>query len=113
MFASRNGLAHRPLSKIAEWERQPLKEAITSFIQELHSYNDGYVHGNLRDTNFVVKDNKHFVLLDFDWARPIQKTSDPMHVNGTDIRRPDGAWDGEKIAVEHDLEMLNYLFHPG
>ncbi|KAG1901794.1 uncharacterized protein F5891DRAFT_1187269 [Suillus fuscotomentosus] len=104
--------SYRLLSEIGVLDRQPLKETITCLIRELHNHNDGYVHGDLRDTNFVVRDDKHFMLLDFDWARPIQKTHYPMYVNRKDIRRPDGAWDGQKIVVEHDLDMLNYLFHP-
>ncbi|KAG1841079.1 hypothetical protein C8R48DRAFT_556815, partial [Suillus tomentosus] len=69
-------------------------------------HNDGYVHGNLRDTNFVVRDDKHFMLLNFDWAGPIQKTHYPMYVNRKDIQRPDSVWDGQKIVAEHDLDML-------
>ncbi|KAG1767473.1 hypothetical protein EV702DRAFT_1146694 [Suillus placidus] len=90
----------------------PLKEAITSLIQELHNYNDGYVHGDLRDTNLFVRDNKDFMLLDFDWAGPIEKARYPIYVNRINIRRPDGAWDGEKIVAKHDLDMLEYIFHP-
>ncbi|KAG1893517.1 uncharacterized protein F5891DRAFT_985860 [Suillus fuscotomentosus] len=90
----------------------PLKETITTLIRELHNHNDSYVHGDLRDTNFVVRDDKHFMLLDFDWAGPIQKMHYPMYVNREDIQWPDGAWDGQKIVAEHDLDMLNYLFHP-
>ncbi|KAG1893043.1 uncharacterized protein F5891DRAFT_1196929 [Suillus fuscotomentosus] len=41
---------------------QPLKETITCLIRELHNHNDGYVHGDLRYTNFVVRDDKHFML---------------------------------------------------
>ncbi|KAG1834604.1 hypothetical protein EV424DRAFT_1310082 [Suillus variegatus] len=95
---------------IAVVDRQPLKETITSHIQELH--NAGYVHGDIRDANFVVKDDKDFMLLDFDWAGPKQETQYPIRVNRTDIRRPDGARDGEKITTEHDLEMLNLVFDP-
>ncbi|KAG1725696.1 uncharacterized protein EDB91DRAFT_1350660 [Suillus paluster] len=107
-FAQRPG-SYRPLNAMAVLDRQPLKEAITSLIEELHT--GGYVHGDLRDKNFVVRDNKDFMLLDFDWAGPIEKARYPMHVNRTDIRRPDGAWDGEKIVAKHDLDMLKYLFH--
>ena len=110
-FPQRPG-SYRLLSEISLSDRQPLKETITSLIRELHNHNDGYVHGDLRDTNFVVRDDKHFMLLDFDWAGPIQKTHYPMYVNREDIRRPDGAWDGQKIVAEHDLDMLSYLFHP-
>ncbi|KAG1766754.1 hypothetical protein EV702DRAFT_789503 [Suillus placidus] len=110
-FAQRPG-SYRPLSAMAVLDRQPLKEAITSLIQELHNYNDGYVHGELRDTNLFVRDNKDFMLLDFDWAGPIEKARYPMYVNRINIRRPDGAWDGEKIVAKHDLDMLEYIFHP-
>lgn len=108
-FSPRPG-PYRLLSEIDVSDRQPLKEAITSLIRELH--NAGYVHGDLRDANFVVGDNKHFMLLDFDWAGLMQTTYYPMYVNRQDIRRPDGASDGEKIVAEHDLDMLNYMFHP-
>ncbi|KAG1804344.1 hypothetical protein EV424DRAFT_1580656 [Suillus variegatus] len=108
-FPQRPG-SYRQLSKMAVVDRQPLKEAITSLIQQLH--NEGYIHGDLRDANFVVKDNKDFMLLDFDWAGPKQETHYPIHVNRTDIRRPDDARDGEKITTGHDLEMLNLVFDP-
>ncbi|KAG2339563.1 hypothetical protein BDR05DRAFT_938849 [Suillus weaverae] len=110
-FAQRPG-SYRPLSVMSVLDRQPLKEAITSLIQELHNYNDGYVHGDLWDTNLFVRDNKDFMLLDFDWAGPIEKARYPMYVNRITIRRPDGAWDGEKIVAKHDLDMLEYIFQP-
>jgi hypothetical protein len=86
-----------------------LEGVITSFIRELHNY--GYVHGDLRDANFFVRDD-HFMLLDFDWSGPIDQTYYPARVNYWEVRRPDGARDGKKILVEHDLSMLKYLFHP-
>ncbi|KAG1721873.1 hypothetical protein EDB19DRAFT_1646142 [Suillus lakei] len=110
-FLQRPGL-YRPLSEITVLDRQPLEKSITSLIQELHDYNDGYVHGDLRDTNFVVGDKSHFMLLDFDWAGPLQETHYPMYVNRIGIQRPDGAYDGEKIVAGHDLDMLRYIFHP-
>jgi len=66
--------------------------------------------GDLRDTNLFVGDNKSFMLLDFDWAGPIETARYPIYVNREGIRRPDGVWDGEKILVQHDLDMLKYLF---
>ncbi|KAG2064390.1 hypothetical protein BDR04DRAFT_1084399 [Suillus decipiens] len=105
----RRSRSHRLLSEIAVSDRQPLKEVITSLIQGLHKH--GYVHGDLHATNFVVGDKKQLMLLDFNWAGPIEKTYYPMFVNRKDIRRPDGAWDGQKIAPQHDLDMLDYLFH--
>ncbi|KAG1748849.1 uncharacterized protein EDB91DRAFT_1334340 [Suillus paluster] len=102
--------SYRLLSAMAVSDRQPLKEAITSLIKKLHAV--GYVHGDLRDMNFAVRDNnKDFMLLDFNWAGLTEKARYPMYVNRKDIRRPDGASDGEKIMAEHDLDMLKYLFH--
>ncbi|KAG2052597.1 hypothetical protein BDR06DRAFT_972977 [Suillus hirtellus] len=77
-----------------------LKETITCLIRELHNHDDSYMHGDLQDTNFIVRDDKHFMLLNFDWAGLIQKTHYPI------------AWDGQKMVAEHDLDMLSYLFHP-
>ncbi|KAG2094007.1 uncharacterized protein F5147DRAFT_554610, partial [Suillus discolor] len=77
---------------------------ITSLIQELHKAD--YVHGDLRDANFVVKNKKDFMLLDFDWAGSKQETHYPIRVDQKDIRRPDDARNGNKITTEHDLEML-------
>ena len=109
-LAKRPG-SYQPLSATAVSDRLPLKEAIASLIEELHNYNGGYVHGDLRDTNLFVGDNtKDFMLLDFDWAGPIERAHYPIRVNRNNIRRPDGAWDGEKIVAKHDLDMLKYLF---
>ena len=100
--------SYRPLTSVSD--RQPLKKAITSLIKALHNYNGGYVHGDLRDTNLFVGDNKSFMLLDFDWAGPIETARYPMNVNLEGIQRPVGARDGEKILVQHDLDMLKYIF---
>ncbi|KAG2120579.1 uncharacterized protein F5147DRAFT_562536 [Suillus discolor] len=102
--------SYRQLSKMAVVDRQPLKEDITSLIQDLHTA--GYVHGDLRDANFVVKNQKDFMLLDFDWAGLKHKTHYPIRVNWKDIQRPNDARDGNKITTEHDLEMLKFIFDP-
>ncbi|KAG1723465.1 uncharacterized protein EDB91DRAFT_1255616 [Suillus paluster] len=76
--------SYRSLSAMAVLDRQPLKEAISSLIKKLHA--DGYVHGDLRDMNFVVRDNnKDFMLLDFNWAGLTEKAHYPMYVNRKDI----------------------------
>jgi len=50
--------------------------------------------------------------IDFDWAGPIHKTYYPMHVDRQDIYHPEDARDEMEILIEHDLEMLGYIFHP-
>ena len=73
----------------------------------------GYVHGDLRDTNLMVrKDGQSgFMLVDFDWAGKIGEACYPMNVN-TDpmLGRPLGAFDGEVIKSDHDMEMLQKIF---
>jgi serine/threonine protein kinase len=95
------------------WERpsatlyEPLKEKVVALHQR------GYVHGDLRDTNLMVRKNGKpgLVLIDFDWAGEIGKVRYPMNVNrGPDLKRPDGVYDGELITAEHDIDMLNIMF---
>jgi len=35
-----------------------------------------------------------------------------MQLNRWDVRRPEGARDLGEITVQHDLDMLKYIFHP-
>ncbi|OJA12589.1 hypothetical protein AZE42_06900 [Rhizopogon vesiculosus] len=108
VFSRRPG-AYRPLAVMDISARQPLEEPVRSLIQELHE--NGYVHGDLRDTNFFMRgDDGHFMLLDFDWAGPIGSTRYPLHVNYLDVKRPDDARDWELIKEAHDLDMLSYMF---
>ncbi|OJA11766.1 hypothetical protein AZE42_06317 [Rhizopogon vesiculosus] len=113
---------YRKFSKMAVADRQLLEKAITDLIHGLHAH--GYVHGDLRDANLFARDSdsdkqgvtgaSDFMILDFEWAGRIDsdETRYPMNVNRKDIHRPLGAQDGMKIEVDHDLEMLRYVFHP-
>jgi len=109
---SYNRLHYRELSLMTVQERQPLNQPITSLIEALHNHcGTGYVHGDLHDTNFLVRgDMGNFMLIDFDWAGPVGQTFYPMFVNRRAIERPDDAQDGMMIKPEHDMEMLEYLF---
>jgi hypothetical protein len=78
-----------------------------------HLHQAGYVHGDLRDTNLMVRKNGQsgFMLVDFDWAGKIGEVCYPMNVN-TDpaLGRPSGAYDGEVIKADHDMDMLRKIF---
>jgi len=101
--------SYQSLSAVTVLDCQALEEPITSLVKALHKHE--YVHGDLCDTNFFLRDDgKHFMLLDFDWAGRVGETHYPMYVNRQDIKRPDDAEDGKKIVVEHDLEMLEEIF---
>jgi serine/threonine protein kinase len=72
----------------------------------------GYVHGDVRATNILAKKNgaRGIMLIDFDWAGVIGDVRYPMNVNRDGIDRPDGAYDGELIAAEHDMNMVDNIF---
>lgn len=93
---------------------EPLRKAIEILVKDLHDKN--YVHGDLRDKNFFIKNDAKsgtdFMLLDFDWSGESGVVRYPMCVN-QQVRRPMGAKDGEKILPEHDREMVGYMFSSG
>jgi len=52
-----------------------------------------------------------FFLVDFDWSGEIGVVRYPMYVTrGPLLRRPEGAYDGERITADHDMEMVKYMF---
>lgn len=62
----------------------------------------------------VKKDGgkRSFMLLDFDWAGEIGTTRYPFFLrNGTDLWRPEEAVGGEISKAEHDIDMLDAIFH--
>jgi serine/threonine protein kinase len=72
-----------------------------------------YVHGDLRDTNLMVRKDGQpgFMLVDFDWAGEIGEVCYPMNVNtDPELGRPAGAYDGEIIQADHDIDMLRKIF---
>jgi serine/threonine protein kinase len=97
---------------LSDFESQTLAllSQMTDKLVRLHQA--GYVHGDVRDVNTMVKeDGSGFMLLDFDGAGKIGEAKYPMNVYaGPDLWRPEVAYDGELIKAEHDLQMLNSLF---
>lgn len=56
-----------------------------------------YVHGDLRDTNIMVK--RYFKLVGFNWSGRISEIRHPMNE--------------ESVSVDHDIQILNYMrLHP-
>ena len=95
-------------------EDSNVKGSFSSEIKEkvgsLHQA--GYVHGDIRTTNMMVKKTGEpgIILFDFDWAGVIGEVRYPMNVNTRDIKRPDGAVDGMLILAKHDMEMVDFMF---
>ncbi|KAG1738714.1 hypothetical protein EDB19DRAFT_2039530 [Suillus lakei] len=91
----------------------PHHAALAEGLESLHQ--QGYVHGDIRDTNVMVKRtcDPGFKLINFDWSGEIGEIRYPMNVyRGDRLWRPDGAKDGELIMAEHDIDMLHAMF-PG
>jgi serine/threonine protein kinase len=85
-----------------------IREKVTSLHQA------GYVHGDIRTTNIMVKRDctPGIMLVDFDWAGVPEEVRYPMNVNNEEIKRPSGADDGELILADHDLKMIDYMYLP-
>ena len=101
---------------------EPLDTSESRLTNELHKlvlkkttllHQAGYVHGDLCDTNLMVRKDGQpgFMLVDFDWAGKIGEVCYPMNVN-TDpaLGRSPGAYDGEIIKADHDMDMLRNIF---
>jgi len=83
-------------------------EVMGEQLKTLHARH--LVHGDIRDTNILVKDNKtHLMLIDFEWAGVEGVVRYPPYVNYTDIERPNDARDGLPIKAAHDLAMLKTI----
>lgn len=91
--------------------RSTHREEIAAKLVSLHQ--ESYVHGDIRDTNIMVKKDGSLgiKLVDFDWSGKIGEVRYPMNVyRGARLWRPDGARDGQLIKAEHDMDMLHSLF---
>jgi serine/threonine protein kinase len=87
-----------------------LKDNIRRFLEKMHQA--GWVHGDLRSTNVMVKKSGldgSFLFIDFDWSGKNQEVVYPSFLNTTGVQRPEGADDGEPILALHDVEMLSYF----
>ncbi|KAF9232355.1 hypothetical protein BU15DRAFT_90679 [Melanogaster broomeanus] len=84
-------------------------ETIREQLKTLHACQ--LVHGDVRDTNVLVKkdDRAKFMIIDFDWAGKIGDVRYPPYVNYMDVWRPEGARDGKLVEVAHDDEMLDAI----
>ena len=80
-------------------------------LASLHQAN--YVHGDIRNTNIMVKKDgsQGLKLVDFDWSGRIGEVLYPMNVyRGQRLWRPREADDGQPIKAEHDIEMCKAMY---
>jgi hypothetical protein len=87
-----------------------LRPVVLDLVNSFHK--QGLVHGDLRDTNFLVREESKALkikLVDFDWGGKEGETKYPSAIN-FGLWRPDGVSDGALITKEHDLEMVKDMF---
>ena len=99
-----------------QYELLDVSASKASFFSEIREklttlHQAGFVHGDIRTTNIMVKTNgeRGIILFDFDWAGVIGEVRYPMNVNTTEIRRPTGVRDNELILPHHDLTMIDFM----
>ena len=83
----------------ATWERD-----LTRLMQEFHE--QGFVHGDLRDANFIVptaRPNK-IMLIDFDWGGEAGKVHFPTWLLDEELMN--GRMESLVITKEHDIRVL-------
>lgn len=88
-----------------------LKDMIYADVTELHQEN--MVHGDLRDTNIMVKTDgeSSFMVLDYDWAGTQGKARYPAFTNkAPELGRPSDVEDGVFVTTQHDVLMLQHMF---
>ena len=98
---------------LADVEDPPgdLQHLIRSVLIQLHQ--EKMVHGDLRDTNIMVKSDEKlkFMVLDYDWAGTQGEVKYPLFVNTTrGLWRPSDVEDDVLISDRHDLAMVENMF---
>ena len=101
------------LSKDNEGTRELFLQKVRNSLIQLHQA--GLVHGDVRNTNIMVLkaiglDDHSFLLVDYDSGGEIRQVRYPLDLNSSTVKRPEGATGGAVVEVEHDLEMLNYVW---
>ncbi|EPQ53372.1 hypothetical protein GLOTRDRAFT_131641 [Gloeophyllum trabeum ATCC 11539] len=89
-----------------EWVQRAVEEQLALLFEA------GYVHGDVRDTNVLVRDadgERDVLLVDWDWAGVNLEARHPPNMSREGIPRPEDASPGGLIAPEHDMWMVEHL----
>ena len=93
-----------------------LQEQVSAAAKRMHD--DGWVHGDLRDANILVKSGKVY-LIDFEWAGKPSKANPPRYPASLNeqiwtqlVQYSEGIYPGGFITMEHDKYMLSRLLGP-
>jgi Protein tyrosine and serine/threonine kinase len=85
-------------------ETHALKDQLERVLEVLK--NNGFVHGDLRAANILVKDTGEISILDFDWAGKAGETEYKNKLN-PNLHWPEGAKLGAPITAAHDRFMIH------
>ena len=98
------------LAEVRQKERQKYKSKVEQLVSQLHSA--GFVHGDLRASNFFVPKNGDIMvkLVDFDEAGAPKEARYPLYWNTYTVTRPEGAIERAVLEVEHDNFMVKDIF---
>jgi tRNA A-37 threonylcarbamoyl transferase component Bud32 len=91
-------------ARIKPEERESFKKLVEGAVQLLHA--GGYVHGDIRAPDILVcpsDPSRDVKFIDFDEAGVKEEAVYPCNLNTVEVKRPNGAFDGQKILKEHDL----------
>lgn len=82
-------------------------EQVKAMLSLLHKH--GFVFGDLRGPNLIVRKDGKVVLIDCDWIGKDGETRYPIAMSQS-IKWPEGVKDGLAVMKKgHDVEMLNWL----
>ena len=97
--------------------KENVYKAVEKALALLHA--DGYVHGDVRETNIMVKrdgvdseDLGDIILVDFDWAGKENTVRYPSNITlgHPELPRPEDVDRGGLISSAHDDKMLELLY---
>jgi len=98
-----------PLFELPDYP-EDLRHEIHSRVTSLHRH--GMVHGDIRDTNIMVKTDGglEFMLVDYDWAGPVGQVHYPRFLNtDRELGRPVEVDALKAILPMHDILMVESL----
>ena len=94
-------LAHYAPTHLDRWE-----EDLTRLVEEFHG--EGYVHGDLRDANLIVRrgEPERIILVDYDWGGKHGDVSFPSRHLHEDLA--EGELESLEITKVHDHRVLRF-----